>query len=177
VQLIKGKKMRFITSVCVALSLWLAPSFAQAPAASAAPPLSAEHIKLGREVVEASGAAKSFDNVIPNFIEQAKSVILQNNPDLSKDLTSLGEVMRPDFQARISDLLNSIGTAYARTFSMDELKKIRDFYNSPEGKKMVNTLPQVLEGSYMQSQEWSAVVSRDIMARFRAEFAKKNIKI
>jgi uncharacterized protein len=156
--------------LATALSL---AAHAQAPAVKLTP----EHIQLGREVVEASGAAKSFENVIPTFLEQAKSVILGSNPDLSRDLNTIGEQIKPDFQKRVGDLLNNIGEAYARSFTADELKKIRDFYASPEGKKMVANQQTVLEGAYVQSQEWSQVMTRDILARYKAEFAKKNIKI
>jgi uncharacterized protein len=167
--------MRFQTSLkgLVFAALFSTAVFAQTPVAQP----SAEHIALGREVVEASGAAKGFEGVIPQFLEQAKSVILGSNPDLSRDLNTIGEQIKPDFQKRVVELTNNIGSAYAKSFSMDELKKIRDFYNSPEGKKMVATLPIILEQSYVQSQEWSQVMSRDILTRFKTEFAKKNIKI
>lgn len=165
---------RLFVSTIFALGLASAV-IAQNAAPATAP--TAEHIQLGREVVEASGAAKTFDQVIPVFIEQAKSSILGSNPDLSKDLTTVGEAIKPDFQKRTSELMNNLGAAYAQNFSMDELKKMRDFYRSPEGKKMVEFLPKVMEASYVQTQEWSQVMSRDIMLRFKAEFAKRNIKI
>ena len=78
---------RLFVSTIFALGLASA-AFAQNAAPAPAP--TAEHIQLGREVVEASGAAKTFDQVIPVFIEQAKSSILGSNPDLSKDLTTVG---------------------------------------------------------------------------------------
>ncbi len=161
----------------VSLTLAVAPAYAQAPAAAPAAAPSASAVAVAREVVVASGAAASFENIVPGFVEQAKAMIQQSNPDLGPQLKEIGAAVLPDFRSRSEDLVGFIATAYASRFSEDELKKLLAFYRSPEGQKLVKTMPQVLEESYIRSQEWGQALSRDILARFRTELEKRGIKI
>lgn len=148
-----------------------------APPAPTPPPLSAEHVALARQVVELSGATASFQNVIPAFIEQAKAMFLPTNPDLGRQFNEVGETLKGEFQPRVEELIQAISAAYAQRFSMDELKKIQAFYQSPEGSKLVRTVPSIMEETFARSQQWSQVVTRDLVARFREEFVKRGIRL
>jgi hypothetical protein len=156
-----------------------APSLAQAaPAApAAAPQPSADHIALARQVVELSGASSSFENVIPAFIEQAKSLFLPTNPDLGRQFNEVGDQLKTEFQPRVNELIQTIAVAYAQRFTMDELRRIQAFYQSADGQKMVRTIPSIMEETFGRSQQWSQIVTRDIVARFREEFAKRGIRL
>lgn len=165
-----------VAALGAGLALSALPAFAQgavAPAAAPSPAL----VAIARDVVEASGAAASFDNIVPGFIDQAKAMIQQSNPDLGAQLKEIGGLLVPEFKPRTGDLVNFIAVAYASRFTEDELKKILAFYKSPEGQKLVKTMPLVLEESYGKSQEWGQLLSRDIVSRFRAELEKRGIKI
>lgn len=159
----------------------LAPAFAQAPApavpAQTQVNLPPEHVTLARQVVEASGAASSFDNVIPAFIEQAKGMFLPTNPDLGRQLNEVGDALRPEFQPRVNELIQSIAVSYAQRFSPEELRRILAFYQSADGQKLVRTIPAILEESFARSQQWSQVVTRDLVTRFREEFAKRGVRL
>lgn len=152
---------------------------AQAPAApqAAAPQPAAEHVALARQVVELSGASSSFENVIPAFIEQAKSLFLPTNPDLGRQFNEVGDQLKAEFQPRVDELIQGIATAYAQRFSMEELGRIRAFYQSADGQKLVRTIPSIMEETFGRSQQWSQAVTRDIVARFREEFAKRGIRL
>lgn len=156
-----------------------APSLAQAapaaPAAAAQP--SAEHIALARQVVELSGASSSFDGVIPAFIEQAKALFLPTNPDLGRQFNEVGEALKAEFQPRVNELIQSIAVSYAQRFTMDELRRIQAFYQSADGQKLVRTIPGIMEETFGRSQQWSQAVTRDIVQRFREEFAKRGIRL
>jgi hypothetical protein len=156
-----------------------APSLAQAaPAATAAAPQpAAEHVALARQVVELSGASSSFEGVIPAFIEQAKALFLPTNPDLGRQFNEVGDSLKAEFQPRVNELINGIAVAYAQRFSVDELRRIQAFYQSAEGQKLVRTIPAIMEETFGRSQQWSQGVTRDIVARFREEFAKRGIRL
>ncbi len=149
----------------------------QAVRAQTAPPPSAAMVALAREVVDASGAASSFDNVIPAFVEQAKGMIQQGNPDLVTHLKEISEAIKPEYQKRTNDLVQLIALTYAQKFTEDELRKLLAFYKSPEGTKLVKSMPVILEESFNKSQDWGNTVSREIVARFRLELEKRGIKI
>ncbi|CEJ15679.1 DUF2059 domain-containing protein [Phreatobacter sp. AB_2022a] len=151
---------------------------AQAPAAQPqAPQPSAEQVALARQVVELSGASTSFENVIPAFIEQAKAMFLPTNPDLGRQFNEVGEQLKTEFQPRVNELIQSISVAYAQRFTLDELKRILAFYQSAEGQKLVRTVPSIMEETFARSQQWSQVVTRDLVQRFREEFQKRGIRL
>ena len=164
----------FLRSVLTAACIFIGQ---QAAMAQVAPPPSAAMVMLAREVVDASGAASTFDNVVPAFIEQAKGMIQQGNPDLGTHLKEIGDAIKPEFQKRTNDLVQLIAYTYAQKFTEDELRKLLAFYKSPEGQKLVKTMPSILEESFSRSQDWSNAVSREIVARFRLELEKRGIKI
>jgi hypothetical protein len=155
-----------------------APLAQAAPVPQAAAPMPpADHVALARQVVELSGASSSFENVIPAFVEQAKSLFLPTNPDLGRQFNEVGDQLKAEFQPRVNELIQGIAVAYAQRFSMDELRRIKAFYQSAEGQKLVRTIPSIMEETFGRSQQWSQLVTRDIVARFREEFAKRGIRL
>jgi hypothetical protein len=131
------------------------------------------NLPLAREVVLASGATRAFEGVIPSILQQSLSVFVQQNPDLLKDLTETVKGMSPDFEKRVTEIIDIVASVYANRFSEAELKDILNFYRSTSGKKLVATLPGVLEESFIKTQEWSARISEQIVVRLRADMKKR----
>jgi hypothetical protein len=128
---------------------------------------------LAREVVLASGATRAFEGVIPSILQQSLSVFVQQNPDLTKDLTETVKGMAPDFEKRVSEIIDIVASVYATRFSEAELKDILNFYRSASGKKLVAQLPSVLEESFIKTQEWSSKISEQIVIRLRNDMKKR----
>jgi uncharacterized protein len=128
---------------------------------------------LARDVVVASGATRAFEGVIPSILQQSLSVFLQQNPDLGKDLSETVKGMAPDFEKRVSEIVDIVASVYATRFSEAELKDILNFYRSASGKKLVAQLPSVLEESFVKTQEWSAKISEQIVVRLRNDMKKR----
>ena len=98
---------------------------------------------------------------------------MQQNPDLAKDLSETVKGMAPDFEKRVSEIVDIVASVYATRFSEAELKDILNFYRSASGKKLVAQLPSVLEESFIKTQEWSAKISEQIVVRLRNDMKKK----
>ncbi len=62
---------------------------------------------------------------------------------------------------------------YATRFSQQELKELLTFYQSAVGKKFVTLLPNVLEESFIKTQEWGGKLSEEIVQTMRAEMKKR----
>src|SRR5688572_27735488 len=102
-------------TLCAAVIACLA--FAQdAPAQTAAQP-SAAAVALAREVVEAKGALNMFDSVVVGVIEYHKSVLLQSNPNLQKDLNEVATKLSSEFAPRRANVHTEIARAYASRFT------------------------------------------------------------
>ena len=163
----------FRLSVAAALRAGALLIALSAATAAVAQTTQSANFALARDVVVASGATRAFEGVIPSILQQSLSVFLQQNPDLGKDLSETVKGMAPDFEKRVSEIVDIVASVYATRFSEAELKDILNFYRSASGKKLVAQLPSVLEESFVKTQEWSAKISEQIVVRLRNDMKKR----
>lgn len=148
------------------------PSSGSAKAAAAAK-ISPAKLALARAVIDATGAIHAFDPVLQEILEQARTTILKTNPDLQKDLDASLRDTEKALTPREKELHEGIAKAYAKHFSEDELRKLLAFYQSPVGKKLVETTPAVLQDSYAAVRDWAQDLSTAVMEQLRADMKKK----
>lgn len=134
---------------------------------------SAAHIQIARDAVEASGAARAFDPVIPSILQQAINTFVPQNPDLQKPIVESVQTIAPSFEKRRSEIIDIVARVYAAKFTESELKELLTFYRSTVGKKFVAEQPAVLEDSFRRTQEWSAKISQEVVTALRAEMKKR----
>jgi hypothetical protein len=156
----------------IALMMTLAALNVSAQAQQTAP-ASPAAVQLARDVVLASGATRAFDGVVPSILQQSLGVFVQQNPDLQKELTATIKGFAPEFEKRVSEIIDIVARVYASRFAEAELKEILAFYRSTTGKKMVSLLPNVLEESFVKTQEWGAKLSEEVVIRLRTDMKKK----
>jgi hypothetical protein len=157
-----------VAALVIAFSGFVGAAQAQQPA-----PPSAGQIQLGRDVVEASGATRAFDGIVPSILQQTLNGVLQQNPDLQKDLVASVQAISPEFEKRRVEIIDIVARIYAQRFTEAELKEILTFYRSATGKKFVVGIPAVLEESFVKTQEWGSKLSEELVVRLRAEMKKK----
>jgi hypothetical protein len=158
-------RFAFLAAVLLACNLLAGPVQAQ-PATPAA-------LAAAKELLELKGAAQMFDPVVTGVIEQTKGALLQTNPQLSKDLTDVGNQLRNEFAPRRAEIINEAAKFYAARFTEQELKEVVAFYKSAAGKKMLTQEPLVLDDTFGFVQQWQGRIGEDVMNRFRAEMKKK----
>jgi hypothetical protein len=156
-------------AVVLAAVLFAIPAQAQAP--------DKQHIQAARSMMDKSGASRGFDDVVPSFLEESKRLFLQTRPEIAAELDQVSLAIAPDFLKRKEELLNSIAALYVRRFSVQELRQIEAFYNTPVGQKFVDLLPGILGQAREVSADWSAQLSEDIVTRMRAEMKKRGIDL
>lgn len=139
-------------SILIPLVLLSVAGIASAQDKSAAPPQSAagasvpggapavdpKAIIAARHVLDLTGAAKIGNQIWPRMLELLKQS-QRGIPDKAWD------EIDHEFQSYFSsdDFLNSIAEVYARHFSEDELKQLAVFYETPLGKRVVESLPAI----------------------------------
>ena len=141
--------------------------------AQAQSPVSANAIALAREIIVAKASTSGFDTVGPSVIERVKSLFLQTNPTLFRDLNEVSAKLRADYAARFAEPVNEAAKIYASRFTEQELKDILAFYKSPAGKKVVVQEPLIIQESMSSLDQWASKLSDEIIAKFRAEMKKK----
>jgi hypothetical protein len=167
--------INFIRSVRIAV-LALACAALAGPAAAQQqqlPPPSLASISLARELIELKGAQAMFDPLIVGVVEQTKGVLLQTNPQLSKDLDEVAGKLRTDLAPRRNELTTQVATLYATQFTENELKEAVTFFKTPLGRKITAQEPVILDQSFAFMQRWANTLSEEVMSKFRAEMKKK----
>jgi hypothetical protein len=151
-----------------------APASPATPAANTAqaPALAPSHLALAREVMLASGIARSFDSIIPAFSEQIRQNAV-TRPELTKDLDEVLTGLQPEMELQKQAMITTAARIYAARLTEAELADIATFFRSPSGKRYVETQPQVLDGIVQAMQGWTQEVSEYVMIRVRAEMAKR----
>src|SRR5262245_47968831 len=89
---------RAIAAGFLALALAMVlPAQAQQPSANA--------IALAKEIITAKGGNTLYDPVVPQIIDRARSIFLQSNPTLGKDLNDVAAKLRAELTPRVAELI------------------------------------------------------------------------
>lgn len=137
--------------------------------------ISEDQIKAARAAINAMGITNQFDNILPNLAEQLKSTMIQANPNFGNAINSSVDATALALAPRRADLEREAATTYAKTFTVDELKAIADFYNSPAGKKLIKDSPLANRELYKSADIWGQGISRDL-AKQSSDALQKIVK-
>ena len=151
------------------------PIVAKPPVASSpdAAPLSPEHIAKARRLILATGISRSFQIIVPEFMDQIGNTLTQARPELVRDMTAVLDQLRPEFEKQSDEMIDLSARIYATLLSENELDAILAFYDSEAGKKYVGAQPLFLNQLVSGIQAWQQKISTNMMARVRQEMKKK----
>jgi hypothetical protein len=134
---------------------------------------SAAAVALATQVLELKGGLTAFDPAIDGVIVHHKGVLLQINPNLTKDINDVEQMMRKEGAARREEMHKEIAVGYASAFTEQELKDMIAFYKTPLGKKMIEQEPKAGEQSTKRAQVWIDKYAETVIAKMRAEMKKR----
>lgn len=141
-------------------------------ASAQAQEISPEHLAAARAAVTALGATSQFDAILPGLSERLKAELIQGSPNVEEAISSTVDAQALALAPRRADLERESATIFARTFSLEELKGITDFYNSEAGKKLLTHGPIATRELLKAADIWAAGINRDLSANSMAELQK-----
>ena len=161
--------------------LWAAPAIAQtaAPATPAPVPEVAEpeppatQVAAARDLVVASGMARSFIPMVPQLMDQMVPMLTRTRPELKKNLMEVLTQLQPEFVKKGEEMDDIAAKIYARTMNEQELKEAVAFFNGPVGKKYVLIQPTMLDQLVVAMQSWTQTLSTFMMNRVHDEMKKR----
>jgi len=124
-------------------------------------------------IATAKGAAALYSPLVSGVIERTKSVFLQTNPMLGKDLNEVAAKLHAEYASRGAEIVNDVAKLYASRFTEQELKDILAFYKSPLGRKLIVEEPAILDQSMKNAQVWAENLSQEVIAKMRTEMKKR----
>jgi hypothetical protein len=174
-----------LRAVVFAVALATVPAFAQpSPAPSSEPnspsqvgtpgaPIPPSQFAAARALVIASGLSRSFQGTVSGLTRQLAATVTSTRPDLTADLNIVLQQLAPEFDQQSDAMINDAARIYASAMTEQDLKDSVDFFNSPVGKRYVDSEPLIITNVDAVMTQWSQEVSRDMMDRVRAEMEKK----
>jgi uncharacterized protein len=148
-------------------------AFALGAGAAAAQQPSAAAIATAKEVITAKGAGALYSPLVSGVIERTKTVLLQTNPMLGKDLNEIATKLHAEYAPRSAEILTEVAKLYASHFTEQELKDTLTFYKSPLGRKLLTEEPAFLDQSMKTAQTWAEALSQEVIAKMRGEMKKR----
>ncbi len=133
------------------------------------------HLQAALEAVHALGTDRDFDLVLPNVATQVEGVLMQQRPDLYRQITATVQTAALDLVQRRLDLNNDIARVWALTFTEEELRQITAFYQSPAGQKLALQGQPMMQATVDTLQAWSERLSNELLERTLADFGRQNI--
>ncbi len=155
------------------LSAQQAAPAAPAPAAPAASAPSPSHLAAARDLILASGAARSFDAVLPAITEQVRQSFSRQRPELLKDLEESMKAIMPQVEAQREEIIQAAARVYASKMTEAELKESAAFFKSATGQKYVVSQPIIFDELFTEMQNWMGRVSDFTVTQLRAEMKKR----
>jgi uncharacterized protein len=144
------KKLTLIFSFC------LVAIFAQAQQATEA---------TVRELLAATGSANMGKQMMDNLFAQFRKDIKDSKAN------SFFEGMAAEINT--NTLIEMIVPVYQKNYTEQELRAAIDFYKTPNGKKMLEKTPLVMQESMEIGQKWGREIAEKVMDRMEKEGLKK----
>jgi len=159
-------------SLAVYLAVFLlaaGPAFPQSPPADA--------MEAARELVATVKLADQFKAIGPIIMQNLKSAIVQNRPQVERDYDSVMPLLLEGMNSRVNEMVDQITALYARTFNVDELHALTAFFRSPAGQKYVQMIPAITQESMVIGQRFGQSVAKEMQDRVIEELRKRGHKI
>ena len=125
-----------------------------------------------RTIIAAWGMTKSFDLVVPQMFDQLEHEVTRTRPELKDSLRATLIALKPEFDKSEQDFINSSALAVAKMMTEQELKDTAAFFQTPSGKKYIETEPAAITQIVTLVQTWRQQLSVDVMKRAREEMKK-----
>lgn len=91
------------------------------------------------------------------------------------------DILPQEINAVISENLPALKkilvNIYAQHFTLDELKGLNQFYSTDLGRKVISTLPSVLQESMAAGKKWGPTLAPEIERRIQARFKKEDLTL
>jgi hypothetical protein len=141
------------------------------------PAPTAAAVQMAREIIQLKGATTTFDPLITGVIEYHRNVMIQTNPNLSREIEQVASKLVTELQGRRVELQQALATSYAQHFTEQELRDAIAFYRSPLGKKLVTEEPKAMEETMKAADAWSKKFADEINAKLREEMKKRGFNV
>lgn len=110
------------------------------------------------QLLELTGSGKVAIQVMNQMMNSFKSSYSKVNEQFWEDYKN---------EVKAEDLEKMIIPIYDKYYTESDIDQLIAFYNSPIGKKMIATMPQVMQESMIAGQAWGKQIGEKIQAKLK----------
>ena len=108
---------------------------------------------------EAMGSEETYKSVIKQMMEMMR----QNYGDIDAELWS--ELEKEMVESSMTELVDLLTPVYKKHLTLEDLKEIIAFYNTPVGMKLARSTPLITTESMQVGQEWGMKIGERVVQR------------
>lgn len=162
--------MRTVMALMVVCTFWLGA----AAAAQTSADDTSKHQDT-KKLMELVGTTRLLQDLIDQTIDQQIAILRRARPEVPTKFWNEFTVEARD-EASPQELMQLIAPIYDQHFSHDEIRQMIAFYESPLGKKISETLPQIQQESLEVGQQWGEKLGQRLSNRVRERLNQHGYK-
>ncbi|MEM6711341.1 MAG: DUF2059 domain-containing protein [Pseudomonadota bacterium] len=147
------------------------------PAAQEAEALSRDHIRLAARYAELSGANRLYINALNAERRDIIRALTSTNPDVASTITEVTDQVYLEMAETTGQLFEAIAEVYARTYPMEDLQVIVDFFQSDVGQRFLEVRRLADQEAFEATVAWGDQVSVTFLARVRTLLSEQGLEL
>jgi uncharacterized protein len=130
-------------------------------------------IELAAKILQETHAIDTMGSVLDTVIPQMVHLVKQQFPSLTDDqLNMMSSMLLEEMKNRLPKMVIAYARIYANHFTLDELKAIEQFYETPAGQKMIAEGPAITKEAFPLGREAAAEALPKVIEKMRAQGVK-----
>ncbi len=163
-----------LSAAPLALAAPPAPGTA-APPPDAAPPDAAH--REAAELFTATGGETLMQRMLDAVHGQLAGIIVQRGKSQADATAIVDEVLMPEFKAHLPELRPAMIEIWADNLTVDEMRTVRAFYDTPAGRKLLEKQPLIFQQASAVGAAWGQRVARDALRNHADELKKRGVAL
>ena len=136
-----------------------------------------EQLALARKYVDLTDRAAVYEITLVEIGIGTLRDLTQQNPEIAKETDlAVGKVLE-EYKDRTGELLDQFARVYAVRFTVEELKTIVAFYESPVGQKLATANTEVNGDLKAVLQVFTNSTRQEFFAKVRAELRAQGFEV
>ena len=130
-------------------------------------------IAAATKVLSDVGMKGSVQGIALAMLGELERSVLQTHPEMKQALHETLVALAPDFVKGADGVIDDAARVFASRMTEQELKQAEVFFESPVGKKYLESQGPILQQVSASSAAWRAELSNSMLTRVRDEMKKK----
>ncbi len=154
-----------------------APSAAAAAPAQAAAAAPDDAHREAAELFVATGGETLMQRMLDSLHGQLAAILVQHGKSQADATAIVDEVLMPEFKAHVPELRPAMIEIWADNLSVDEMRTVRAFYDTPTGRKLLEKQPLIFQQAAAIGAAWGQRVARDALHDHADELKRRGVTL